>query len=437
MNKKDYFCSIQCAKMIRNILFQQQEERDGLLQQKYIHRIEEAVIADYLNTTLIKLITGPRRAGKSVIAVQMLKNMNFAYLNFDDDLLLKHFDEDAVMQGLNDVYKGFTYLLLDEIQNLPDWEMWINKLYRRGINLVITGSNSKLLSHEMASTLTGRYILITVLPFSFSETIRFNELALPINQNATPIETGKLQGLLHTYLYNGGFPETVLNPRILKNYLSSLFDSILLKDILKRFRIRQAQQLYDLSNFLLSNYTNLFSFNQVKKELDFNSVATVQKYIGYLEEPYLFQHITRYNNKIKNQQKSAQKIYIIDNGFVNARSFELSPNYGRLLENLVFVELLRRSYKPKLDLFYYRTRNDREIDFLVRKGHKVEQLIQVCYDINHPKTIKREVDALLEAAIELKCDDLLLITWDKEEIKEADKLTIKLIPAYKWLTQNP
>ncbi|PIV19146.1 MAG: ATPase, partial [Flavobacteriales bacterium CG03_land_8_20_14_0_80_35_15] len=115
---------------------------------------EDAVIADYLNTTLIKLITGPRRAGKSVIAVQMLKNMNFAYLNFDDDLLLKHFDEDAVMQGLNDVYKGFTYLLLDEIQNLPDWEMWINKLYRRGINLVITGSNSKLLSHEMASTLT-------------------------------------------------------------------------------------------------------------------------------------------------------------------------------------------------------------------------------------------------------------------------------------------
>ena len=419
--------------MIRNILFQQQEERNVLLKQDYIHRIDDVTIADYLNTTLIKLITGPRRAGKSVIALQLLKNQNFAYLNFDDDLLLKNFDEDAVIQGLNDVYKNFTYLLLDEIQNLPGWEMWVNKLYRRGINLVITGSNSKLLSHEMASTLTGRYIQITVFPFSFSETVRFSKQSLPETIHATPTETGKMLAMLHTYLFNGGFPETVLNPGVLKNYLSSLFDSILLKDILKRFRIRQTQQLYDLSNFLLSNYTNLFTFNQIKDTLDFKSVATVQKFIGYLEEPYLFQHITRYDNKIKKHQKTAQKIYIIDNGFVKARSFELSPNYGRLLENLVFVELLRKNYKPELELFYYRTRNDREIDFIIRKGHRVEQLLQVCYDINQPKTLKRELDALVEAAIELKCDDLLLITWDREEQISINDLTIHLLPAYKWL----
>jgi len=218
---------------------------------------------------------------------------------------------------------------------------------------------------------TGRYVQITVLPFSFSETIRYNNQLLPEAKNATPTETGKMLGSLQTYLFNGGFPETVLNPGILKNYLSSLFDSILLKDILKRFRVRQTQQLYDLSNFLLSNYSNLFSFNQIKEALDYNSVATVQKFIGYLEEPYLFQHITRYHNKIKKHQKAAQKMYIIDNGFVKARSFELSPNYGRLLENLVFVELLRRAYKPELDLFYYRTRNDREIDFVLRKGHQI------------------------------------------------------------------
>jgi len=422
--------------MIRNILHQQREERDILLQQAYINRIEDAAIADFLNTTLIKLISGPRRAGKSVIALQMLKDQNFAYLNFDDDLLLKHFDEDAVIQALNDVYKGFTYLLLDEIQNLPGWELWVNKLYRRGVNLVITGSNSKLLSHEMASTLTGRYVQITVLPFSFAETIRFNEQILPTNAQFTPIETGKMLGLLNAYLFNGGFPETVLNPSILKNYLSSLFDSILLKDILKRFRVRQTQQLYVLSNYLLSNYTNLFSFNQVKKALDFNSVATVQKFIGYLEEPYLFQHITRYSNKIKNQQKSAQKIYIIDNGFIKARSFELTPNYGRLLENIVFVELLRRDYKPELELFYYRTRNDREIDFLVRKGHRIEQLIQVCYDIEQPKVSKHEIDALVEAANELDCTELLLITWNKEDIIEINQLKIKLLPAYKWLITN-
>ncbi len=368
------------------------------------------------------------------MALQLLENKSFAYLNFDDDLLLKHFDEDAVIQGLNDVYKRFDYLLLDEIQNLPDWELWVNKLYRRGLNLVITGSNSNLLSHEMASTLTGRYIQITVLPFSFSETIRYNNQLLPDKNNASPTETGKMLGTLQNYLFNGGFPETVLNPGILKNYLSSLFDSILLKDILKRFRVRQTQQLYDLSNFLLSNYTSLFSFNQIKEALDYNSVATVQKFIGYLEEPYLFQHITRYHNKIKKQQKTAQKIYIIDNGFIKARSFELSPNYGRLLENLVFVELLRRGYKTQLDLFYYRTRNDREIDFVLRKGHQIEQLVQVCYDINQPKTLKRELDALVEASMELNCQNLLLLTWDKKEEQiQVNDLTIHLIPTYKWL----
>lgn len=238
---------------------------------------------------------------------------------------------------------------------------------------------------------------------------------------------------MYTYLYNGGFPETLLNPGILKNYLSSLFDSILLKDILKRFKVRQTQQLYDLSNYLLSNYTNLYSFNQVKDALDFNSVATVQKFIGYLEEPYLFQHITRYTTKLKNHQKSAYKIYIIDNGFIKARSFELSPNYGRLLENLVFIELLRRDLKPELDIFYYRTRNDREIDFVVRKGHQIDQLIQVCYNIDQPKTLKRELDALVESSVELKCTNLFLITWDKEELIELHGLEIKLIPAYKWL----
>jgi predicted AAA+ superfamily ATPase len=128
--------------MINNILQQQQEERNSLQYQSYIHRIEDSEIAEFLNTKLIKLITGPRRAGKSVLALQLLKNQNFAYLNFDDDLLLKHFDEDAVVIGLNDIFKGFNYLLLDEIQNLPNWELWVNKLYRRGVNLVITGSNS-------------------------------------------------------------------------------------------------------------------------------------------------------------------------------------------------------------------------------------------------------------------------------------------------------
>jgi len=421
--------------MINNIIYQQFEERNDLLKHPYIERIDVSAKAEYLSSGLIKLITGPRRSGKSVLSLQLLKDENFAYLNFDDDLLLKHFDEDLVIQSLNEVYPGYRYMILDEIQNLPDWELWVNKLYRRGINLIVTGSNARLLSREMATSLTGRYLQIEVFPFSFAEVLSFHNVSLSGQLALTPQKTGIILSHLNTYLLNGGFPEILLNPAVIKNYLSSLFDSVLLKDIMRRFKIRQTQQLYNLSNYLLANYTNPYSFNQLKTDLKFTSVATVQKFIGYLSEPYLFLNLTRYNTKIKTQQKSPKKSYIIDNGFINARSFELSPNWGRLLENAVFIELLRRHYKPELDLFYYRTRNDREIDFVCRKGHKVEQLIQVCYDIANPKILKREIAALLEASSELGCNNLLIITRDNEGIVETNKRNIHLQPGYKWLCE--
>lgn len=312
--------------MIKKILNQQLEERNSLLSQSYIERIDVLLKSDYLTSGLIKLITGPRRAGKSVLALQLLKNENFAYLNFDDDLLLKHFNEDKVIQTLNEVYPDHRFLLLDEIQNLPQWELWVNKMYRRGTNLIITGSNARLLSHEMATSLTGRYLQISVFSFSFTEVLNFNKVSFQESEELTPQKIGVILSYLNTYLLNGGFPEIVLNPEILKNYLSSLFDSVLLKDIMKRFKIRQSQQLYDLSNYLLTNYTNPYSYNQLKTDLNFNSVATVQKFVGYLEAPYLFLNLTRYATKIKSQQKSLKKSYIIDNGFIKALSFELSPN---------------------------------------------------------------------------------------------------------------
>jgi uncharacterized protein len=419
--------------MIKNILFQQKEECETLLKLVYIERMDEPLKSEYLSTSLVKLITGPRRAGKSVLSLQLLKTQNFAYLNFDDDLLLKHFDEDAVIQALNEIYPSYQYLLLDEIQNLPNWELWVNKLYRRGVNLIVTGSNAKLLSSEMATSLTGRFIQLMVYPFSFAEFLSFQKLTLPDKELNTPQNLGIIQSQLNTYLLNGGFPEIVLNASILKNYLSTLFDSVLMKDIVRRFKIRQYQQLYDLSNYLLANYCNPYTFNQIKTDLNFNSVSTVQKFVGFLSEPYLFLNLTRYSTKIKLQQKSPKKSFVIDNGFIQACSFKLSPDYGRLLENLVFIELLRRNYRSELDLFYYRTRNDREIDFVCRKGHLVEQLIQVCYDISNQRTLKRELDAMLEASSELACNNLLLISWDKEEVLNINDHNIQIMPAWKWL----
>jgi len=419
--------------MLKSTLLQQREERDSLLGRGYIDRLDVPVKSEYLVSGLIKLITGPRRSGKSVLALQLLKGQPFAYLNFDDDLLLKDFEEDAVVEGLFEVYPNFQYLLLDEIQNLPNWELWVNKLYRSGVNLVVTGSNARLLSNEMATSLTGRYLQIAVFPFSFAEYLDFRHFSIVDIQNATPQIKGELFGLMNDYLLNGGYPEVVLSPSVGKKYLSTLFDSVLLKDIVRRFQVRQTQQLYDLANYLLSNYTNPYSFNQLKNDLNFSSVMTVQKFVRYLSEPYLFLNLTRYSNKIKLQQKAPKKSYIVDNGFIRSRSFELTPNLGRLLENMVFVELLRRGFRTELDLFYYRTRNDKEVDFVCRKGYAVYQLIQVCFDLSGTKVLKREIDALLESAGELKCSDLIVITWDNEDTLLLKDCTIRLVPVWKWL----
>jgi len=286
----------------------------------------------------------------------------------------------------------------------------------------------------MASSLTGRYIQIAVFPFSFAEYLDYHQFSMDDIQEATPKKRGELLGLMNDYLTNGGYPEVVITPAVGKNYLATLFDSVLLKDIVRRFQVRQTQQLYDLANYLLSNYTNQYSYNQLMKDLNFSSVMTVKKFVGYLSEPYLFFNLSRFSNKIKLQQKAPKKTYIVDNGFIRSRSFELSPNLGRLLENMVFVELLRRGLLPEQDLFYYKTRNDREIDFVCRQGSRVNQLIQVCYDVSASKVLKRETDALVESAVELNCADLMVITWDKEEtLLQLKGSFIKIVPVWKWL----
>ena len=416
--------------MLRTVVLNQKEERNTLLQYKYVERIWDGNAEDYLSSNLIKLITGPRRAGKSVLALQLLKSKKFAYLNFDDDLLLKHFDEDLILQLLLEIYPKFEYLLLDEIQNLPNWELWVAKLYRRGNNLIITGSNSKLLSSEMATALTGRYVQINILPFSFSETLVFNNIPAVFE---TPTQKGTLLQQLADILKYGSFPESIKSRSITRNYLSALYDSILLKDITKRFKIRNSNELYILATYLLTNYCNPFSVNQLAEELKIGSVHTAQKFCKYLSEPYLFFYLLRYNNKLKIMKKAPQKVYVVDNGFVAAQSFELSENRGRLLENLVFVELLRRGYHTQQTLFYYRTRNDKEVDFVCRNMHKIETLIQVSYDLQNPKTFKREISSLIEAKGELNCNNLLILTWDEENIVEENGLPITIKPVWKWM----
>mgnify|MGYP000830831392 CR=1 FL=1 len=394
---------------MRTAILNQRAERDELLSRAYQQRHTKYDADDLLQNPLIKLITGPRRVGKSVYALLMLRGKNFAYLNFDDSQLLEKWDEDLVMSALDDVYPDYDYILLDEIQNLPGWDLWVSKLYRRGKNLIITGSNAKMLSSEMATVLTGRYLQIEMLPFSLDETLRWKNINTKQKE-----QVSKAIALADDYMRNGGYPETIPARSITKSYLSTLFDSILLKDVAKRHKVRNTIDLYNLATYLLSNFCNPVSANDIAGELGLQSVATTKKFCNYLSEPYLFFYLPRFNNKLKLMNKAPKKVYIVDNGFVQSTAFNLSENLGRLLENQVFVELIRRGYTSGKTLFYYRTRNDKEIDFVTRKGPKVQQLIQVCYDMFSEKTRKRELDALVEAAEDLHCENLLVITYDQQ-----------------------
>ncbi len=418
------FHSIIIASM-KNILLSQRKERDRLLAQSYLPRHSSYDFNALLASRQIKLITGPRRCGKSTQALLMLQNRNFAYLNFDDNELLSHWDENLVMEMLGDVYPEYEYLLLDEVQNIDGWDLFVSKLYRSGVNLVVTGSNARLLSSEMATALTGRYLQIEMLPFGLAEFFEWKRV--------TPdADTVDVRVLLDDYLRNGGYPETLELRSLTGSYLSTLFDSIVLKDVAKRHKVRNITDLNNLSEYLISNFCNPLSFNDVAGDLGFSSVATTKKYMEYLREPYLFFYLPRFNNKLKLMKKAPQKIYVVDNGFVTAKAFSLSENLGRLLENQVFVELLRRGYDTQASLFYYRSRNDKEVDFVVRKGTRIEALIQVCYDMTMPRTEKREVDSLVECAGELKCDNLIIVTEKEERVIEKDGYRIKVMPVVRF-----
>ena len=414
---------------MKTIVLNQRKERDALLSRPYLTRRISLDTDTLLNSHLIKLITGPRRVGKSTQALLMLRDKNFAYLNFDSQQLLDAWDANLVMRMLDDVYPGYDYLLLDEVQNLDAWDLWVSELYRQGKNLVITGSNAKMLSSEMATVLTGKYLQVEMLPFSLEELFDWHKLDL---HHLMPEQGAECKVLTDDYLRNGGYPEVVASRQLVRSYLDTLFDSIVWKDVAKRHNVRNITDLNNLAVYLVSNFCNPLSSNELAEELGFSSVNTTKKYMDYLHEPYLFYYLSRYNNKLKLMKKAPRKVYVVDNGFVAAKAFSVTENLGRLLENQIFIELVRRGYDTEKTMFYYRSRNDKEVDFVLRQGVHIERLVQVCYDLSSPKTEKREVDAIVECAGELKCDNLTIVTYDDDRTIEKDGYKIDVIPIAKF-----
>jgi uncharacterized protein len=324
---------------------------------------------------------------------------------------------------MDHVYGKVECVFFDEIQNYSRWESFINKLHRRDHNLVITGSNSRLLSRELGSALTGRHLSFELLPFSYKEFLS------GLHKN----NTDGLEGF-RRYLTWGDFPEVALGGAEPHGYLRTLFDSVVLRDIVTRHHIRSSTAIHDLLNLLINNATSRFSARSLERSPVSLSIATVQKFIAYFREAYLVHDLHPYFFKTRARLKADRKIYAYDNGLILAISQPTTSNDSRLLENLVFVELVRRGCKLNLDLFYYQTHSGTEVDFLVRDGSKNLELIQVTQNLSALKTRERELCALYQASEELNASKLTIITLDAEETIKEDRIKIQVVPCQKWLT---
>jgi predicted AAA+ superfamily ATPase len=413
--------------MIRDILLLQKRELETKLKEKYTERTTDV---RKFNNNLVKVIMGPRRAGKSFFAMHVLNKLgNFGYVNFDDEKLREVKNYDEVINAVNSIYNNPRYLLLDEIQNLEKWELFVNRLQRQGHNLVITENSSKLLSKELATHLTGRYLPIDICPFSFKEFLKF--------ESQTELTESEIKEKLFQYLTYGGYPEPLVQKLDYKTYLSALFDSVIYKDIVKRFKIRSPQAIEDLAIYLISNTAREFSYTNLSRATKCKSVHTVEKYLNHLEEAFIFFKLSRFSSKVKEQIASNKKIYCIDNGFICSKAFKLSQDTGRLYENLVALELKKLEMSGLANNYYWKSTQQEEVDFVVKKGTEIKQLIQVCYKIDDIKTKQRETRALIKASRELKCKNLLIITEDCEAEEKINwfgiKRKIKFIPLWKWL----
>ncbi len=412
---------------LKELVISQREERDYLLAQTYVPREKVSQARESLNNDLVKVIMGPRRAGKSVFALQMLKGLDFAYLNFDDERLLAVRNYDEILKALREIYGETPYFLFDEIQNLEAWELWINRLQRRGLKIVITGSNSRLLSRELATHLTGRYQSFNILPFSFREFLR--ALDFEFDPSLHSYETlGMLLNHLSRYLEIGGYPEVALGKVAPKIYLRTLIESVLFKDIVRRYNLRFARKLSDLALYLLAQSGRRFSFTKLKNVLSFRSVHTVENYVKYLEEGFVILCVERLVPKLKERLKSPRKVYAYDTGVVTTFKTRYTPDYGLLMENLVALELLRR----EKEFFYFQSKDGREVDFVVREGFEY-QLIQVCYDLSDESTRKREFGALVKACRELGIQNSTILSWDEEKEVTYKGIRILVYPLWKWL----
>lgn len=403
----------------------------GIPRNKYFSKIKK-----FLTTGEIVVLSGVRRSGKTTLLYQtihdLIHNQNvdpkrILFVNFDEpELNISENPIKAILDTyMQDVCSDeHTYLIFDEIQNVEGWERWIKSIYDRKMNhLIISGSSSHLLDSKLSTLISGRYLKIPVFPLDFSEYLMFNGIQIKNDALALAANKNKIMNLLKGYLHEGGFPRVVLqkDDNLKTEYLKSYYDSILYRDIVLTYDIRNIKSLRELTYYLCSNFTSLYSYRKLVDLLSIDH-STLKEYIYYVEQAKILFEIQYFSYSVKTQARNNKKIYCIDNGLRNSISFKFSEDEGRLAENLVFLELKRRGHEP----YYWNKKG--EVDFVVKNRDNSLTAINVSFtnDID-----ERESRALLEFSDEFKpkVNELILLTKNTEKTEDG----IAFIPLWKWL----
>jgi predicted AAA+ superfamily ATPase len=383
----------------------------------------------YIITSQIVILTGIRRSGKSSMLFLLKEKMNlsdaeFCYFNFDDERVVA---DTSILENLYnlhiEVYGNEPVLFFDEIQNVENWEKFVNRMYEKGAKIFVTGSNAKLLSSEIASSLTGRNKQIELFPFSFNEYLRYQKKSYSLNQ-LTSKDKALLINEFNSYFETGGFPLVVKENDL--ELINSYFQDILYRDIVSRYRLSQVDEIKQIGLYFASNVGKLFSYSTLQKISGIKSLSSIKDYLFYYEQSYLFFYLKKFDYSVTKQIMNPKKVYTIDSGFVHRLGFNFSANKGRVLENVVFIEFLRRGK----EVFYHSAKN--ECDFVLKQGLHITEAVQVTWQLDS-SNYDREINGLQEAMETYGLEKGTIIYMNESGPNLEIPENIEVIAVWKWL----
>ncbi|KPQ13967.1 MAG: ATPase with DUF4143 domain [Algoriphagus marincola HL-49] len=400
--------------------------------QKAFKWVPSAIVRQHVSIVeddSVVVISGIRRCGKSTLlqAIRAKNKEQDYYINFDDDRLIQFKVDDfqMLLELFGERYGKQTTFYFDEIQNISGWERFVRRLHDYGDKVYITGSNASMLSKELGTHLTGRYQQVELYPFSFLEYLALNQIEPSSLDRFNTDDKALLKASFNDYFKLGGFPAFLKSKH--PEYLKSLYESVLYRDVMVRNGITNEQELLELMFFVTSNTSKLISYNSLAKVIGVKNATTVKQYLGFLQDAYMLSLVSKYDTSLKKQLHNPKKVYGIDLGLMRQLSFQHSENQGRLLENLVFLELKRQSKT----VYYHHHKG--ECDFVIKEKNSITEVIQVCWSLYDAKTKQREINGLLEAMSAYQLKEGLILTEDESDQLTIDGKIINIMPVWLWL----